>query len=647
MNLNHINQPKMLALGGFLILLVAVGCGSNNAVNSPVNSATSDSLASANSAKASSQPATLNRMLESNYQVGFRQTSSWSGGYVGELTLTYTGSTPISGWNLSFDLPGAQLTSVWNARTLGQSGTRFTLQNESYNAVLNPGQSLVVGFVASFSGPASPPGSFGLQDLTPSAPAQSGNESPVVGVFSKDNDWGSGFVGGITLTNGGSTVLTDWSLSFQSNVSLDSAWNGILVSQSGGQVRIDAASYNRRLEPGQQLRIGFQGHPGNPQISNIVVSGAATSSPTSTPTATPSITPTPSPTSTNAPVSAGFLHTQGGQILDSDNHPLVLRGVNWFGLETNTYCPHGLWARSMDSMLDQMVSLGFNCIRLPYSNDIFKASSLPNGIDFSQNADLKSLSPLQIMDKVVEKAGARGMKVILDRHRPDSAGQSALWYTAGCSEAQWIQHWEQLALRYKNNPTVIGMDLHNEPHSPASWGSGDSSTDWRLAAEKAGNRILAINPNLLIVVEGVDQAGGSNYWWGGHLKAAASAPVRLNTAGRLVYETHDYPATVFNQSWFSDPSYPNNLVGLWDLTWGFLAKNQTAPVLVGEFGTTYQTDSDKKWLGTLVDYIRVNGLSYSYWSWNPNSGDTGGILKDDWRTVDSAKVQALQPILKP
>lgn len=30
-----------------------------------------------------------------------------------------------------------------------------------------------------------------------------------------------------------------------------------------------------------------------------------------------------------------------------------------------------------------------------------------------------------------------------------------------------------------------------------------------------------------------------------------------------------------------------------------------------------------------------------YWSWNPNSGDTGGILNDDWTTVRQDKVNLL------
>jgi chitinase len=38
-------------------------------------------------------------------------------------------------------------------------------------------------------------------------------------------------------------------------------------------------------------------------------------------------------------------------------------------------------------------------------------------------------------------------------------------------------------------------------------------------------------------------------------------------------------------------------------------------------------------------------MSWTWWSWNPDSGDTGGILQDDWQTVNQNKVQGLTPIM--
>lgn len=333
-----------------------------------------------------------------------------------------------------------------------------------------------------------------------------------------------------------------------------------------------------------------------------------------------------------------FLHTDGNLILDSKGKPVLVTGISWFGLETENYAPHGLWARSLQSFLDQIVKLGFNTIRLPYSNQLFDSSSVPNGINFDLNPDLKGLSGLEIMDKVIAGAGERGLKVILDRHRPDSHAQSELWYTDQYSEERWISDWVMLAKRYSGTDTVIGVDLHNEPHGRATWGTDDPATDWRLAAERAGNAILEVNPNLLIIVQGVEQYQGEFYWWGGNLMGVRDHPVRLNRPNQLVYSPHTYGPSVYPQAWFSDPSFPDNMPGIWDKHWGYVHKEGLAPVILGEFGgRSVETDKEGVWQRALVSYLRENKISYLYWTLNPNSGDTGGILLDDWQSVDPKK----------
>jgi len=346
----------------------------------------------------------------------------------------------------------------------------------------------------------------------------------------------------------------------------------------------------------------------------------------------------------------GYWHTNGNQILDADGQPVRIAGINWFGLETSSYAPHGLWVRDYKDMLDQIKAQGYNTLRLPYSNQLFDASSVPNGIDFSngKNADLAGLNGLGIMDKVIAYAGQIGLRVILDRHRPDASAQSALWYTATYSEQRWISDWQMLAQRYANNPTVVGADLHNEPRDQACWGCGDPSVDWRLAAERAGNAILAVNSNWLIFVQGNECYGAGGItrgagvdctWWGGNLEGAAAYPVRLNVPNRLVYSTHEYPASIYAQPWFSAPDYPNNLPAVWDKFWGYLYRTGTAPVWVGEFGTRLQTTLDREWLDTLTKYLGpgTSGFNWTFWSWNPDSGDTGGILNDDWLTINADK----------
>ncbi|MFF7280606.1 cellulase family glycosylhydrolase [Streptomyces griseorubiginosus] len=358
---------------------------------------------------------------------------------------------------------------------------------------------------------------------------------------------------------------------------------------------------------------------------------------------------------TKADAGAGYWHTSGRQILDASGQPVRIAGINWFGFETSNHVVHGLWSRDYKSMIDQMKSLGYNTIRIPFSDDIFKAGTVPNSIDFSsgKNADLQGLSSLGVLDRIVSYAGQDGLKVILDRHRPDSGGQSALWYTAAVPESTWIANLKALATRYKGQDTVVGIDLHNEPHDPACWGCGDTATDWRLAAQRAGNAVLGVNPDLLIFVEGVQTFNGVSGWWGGNLMGVAQYPVQLSVANRVVYSAHDYATSVAQQSWFSDPSFPANMPGIWDKYWGYIFKQNIAPVWVGEFGTTLQSTVDQKWLAALVSYLRptstygADSFHWTFWSWNPNSGDTGGILKDDWQTVDTVKDGYLASVKAP
>lgn len=351
-----------------------------------------------------------------------------------------------------------------------------------------------------------------------------------------------------------------------------------------------------------------------------------------------------------APLSAhaaadGWWHTSGSRIVAADGSTVTIKAANWFGLETPNCAPHGLWSITLDEGLAQIADMGFNTVRLPYSNQCLAASTT-SSIDASRNPDLVSLTPLQLMDAVIAKARAHGLRVILDRHRIESSGQSELWYTSTYSEKRWIDDWVMLANRYRDDPTVVGADLHNEPHGSACWGCGDASRDWQAAATRAGNAVLAANPRLLIVVEGVErQNDASTTWWGGGLKDAGATPVVLATPNRVVYSPHDYPASVYGQSWFSASNYPANLPSVWDANWGYLARTGTAPIFVGEFGTKLETTSDAQWLKSLVSYLGSTGMSFGYWSFNPNSGDTGGLVADDWKTTQTAKLAALAPLL--
>ncbi|MER7585570.1 cellulose binding domain-containing protein [Kitasatospora sp. NPDC097691] len=84
----------------------------------------------------------------------YSRTSTWDAGYTGQYLVTNPESSPIEDWTLSFDLPaGAKIDSLWNA-TFTTQGQHVTVKPESWSKRLEPGKSVVVGFVAQGTGAA-------------------------------------------------------------------------------------------------------------------------------------------------------------------------------------------------------------------------------------------------------------------------------------------------------------------------------------------------------------------------------------------------------------------------------------------------------------------------------------------------------------
>ncbi|MEJ3748727.1 lytic polysaccharide monooxygenase [Actinomycetes bacterium KLBMP 9797] len=80
-----------------------------------------------------------------------RTTSSWSGGFQGEVTVTNTGTSPASPWTATWTMPaGATINSGWNA-TVSQSGTTVTASAPTWTPTLAVGASVTIGFVSSGS----------------------------------------------------------------------------------------------------------------------------------------------------------------------------------------------------------------------------------------------------------------------------------------------------------------------------------------------------------------------------------------------------------------------------------------------------------------------------------------------------------------
>lgn len=94
--------------------------------------------------------------------VTYARQSEWSGGFVAQITVANTGTTPVSGWTLAFAFPGDQAVgSAWNA-TVSQSGKAVTATNLPYNRVIAPGASTSFGFQGTWHSSDASPTAFTL-----------------------------------------------------------------------------------------------------------------------------------------------------------------------------------------------------------------------------------------------------------------------------------------------------------------------------------------------------------------------------------------------------------------------------------------------------------------------------------------------------
>ncbi|MFI8911872.1 cellulose binding domain-containing protein [Streptomyces sp. NPDC053513] len=129
--------------------------------------------------------------------------------------------------------------------------------------------------------------------------------------YTRTSSWTGGYTGQYVVTNETSSVRSGgWTLEFDlpAGTTIGSLWNGE-YTVSGNHVTVTPASWNKRLEPGRSVTVGFvtsaTGRAGDPTgclIDKAVCSvGGAAPTPSGRPTGQPTATASPKPTATTKP----------------------------------------------------------------------------------------------------------------------------------------------------------------------------------------------------------------------------------------------------------------------------------------------------------------------------------------------------------
>ncbi len=77
----------------------------------------------------------------------YRMVNGWPGGYQGEVTVSNTSGTGITGWTVHLTLASGQtIGTIWSGTNSGTSGD-VTVRNASYNGAVGAGASTSFGFI--------------------------------------------------------------------------------------------------------------------------------------------------------------------------------------------------------------------------------------------------------------------------------------------------------------------------------------------------------------------------------------------------------------------------------------------------------------------------------------------------------------------
>lgn len=300
----------------------------------------------------------------------------------------------------------------------------------------------------------------------------------------------------------------------------------------------------------------------------------------------------------------GFVHAEGKILVDGDGHKLVLRGTNL----GNWLVPEGymfrfekgpssvreiealvneligpteakrFWAQYRETYIskddiDFIASLGFNTIRIPFHYRYFAGD---NEEGFT------------LMDRVIDWAKADGLHVVLDMHCApggqtganidDSWGYPWIYEDEGMQQ-EAVQIWTRIARHYRDNKTVLGYDLLNEPipHYP-------QLQKYNAKLEPLFKKLVAAvrtaDTNHVVILEGAQ--------WDTNFKVF-DPPFDKN----MIYEFHKY--------WM-----PPNQASVQDYV--DFRDRYNVPIWMGESG-----ENTEDWIWSFRTVLDKNEISWTFW----------------------------------
>ena len=386
----------------------------------------------------------------------------------------------------------------------------------------------------------------------------------------------------------------------------------------------------------------------------------------------------------------------------SGDKPFIFKGVNWFGFNNHQTMVDGLWvggnssATDFSSIIYKIKLLGFNSVRLPFLfSDLYNMKAQSKTITCHVNSlrDIGTLTkyqgslpsfygpwpsqgkcnnylPLDTLERfywVITQFIKNEMYVVIDYH-PHNADIS---HDTKQLVYQWKRMWSYIT-KQPNFNIVKGrliLDLMNEPDCASMhWQQKNamipSTTDTYIALMDA----LYPMSSPMFMVEGTGQSAYSLSWGNGFVTNKSiinkykiddasvffEALLKKRYLHNVIISPHLYGPTISHDNIYYHGDNLRerlyNSFGYLGLT-GYCSKQNKYitcykfPIIIGEFGSFFNDTRDLTFFNQLSQWLKKyfkGNTSWMFWAYNANSGDTGGIVTDDWKGLNWHKLDWLK-----
>lgn len=347
---------------------------------------------------------------------------------------------------------------------------------------------------------------------------------------------------------------------------------------------------------------------------------------------------------------------------DAGGRRVKLRCVNWAG-HMEAMVAEGLDKRPIQDIARHVASLGFNCVRLTWATYMFTraggyanltvAASLDSlglvnakvGI-YMHNPSFLKLTLVKAQEVVVDELGKHGLMVVLDNHvsKPKwccgNNDGNGFFGDMFFDPKEWLHGLHLVANRYRGKQQVVAMSMRNELRGPRQ-----NVRDWYKSMKMGALKIHKTNPNLLVIVSGLNYDTNFRFFKNKSLES--------NLNDKLVYEAHWYSFGGERRKWAVQPLNrvcAETMNGFSDRVGFLIGKKKSVPLFLSEFGLDQRgvNRADNRFLTCLMGYVVERDLDWALWalqgSYYLKNGKAGpedpyGMLDVNWTNLRNPKFQ--------